>query len=1003
MKRYLTLILFVISIIAFSEVYTTLAGAYNTPDYAHGVYVSGNYAYVADADSGLQIINISDPSAPTLAGTCNTPYSAYGVYVSSNYAYVADCDSGLQIININDPSAPTLAGTYNTPDNAYGVYVSGNYAYVADAASGLQIININDPSAPTLAGTYNTPDNAYGVYVSGNYAYVADSFSGLQIINISDPSAPTFAGTYNTSGFAYGVYVSGNYAYVADADSGLQIININDPSAPTLAGTYNTPDYAHGVYVSGNYAYVADYDSGLQIINISDPSAPTLAGTYDTSGGAVGVYVSGNYAYVADGFSGLQIITSNFIPIISWLGTGNYTNDGVDPDGANRRSDFTFKITYTDSDNDSATISQVWIDLDDSGTYDAGEKLDMSEVDAGDIDVTDGKDCTYTRSIDYTGDGILNYKFYFKDVYSDATGEPTADHAFTVINNAPDLAWLNTGGYVGDGIDPDTGHLSETFSFKIKYTDIDEDPPKIDSVKLHVFKNSIEITNSPFVMAYESGNTVSGIIFYKDLEFAETGDDYSYYFEGMDCDNASDSTTELLFEVYNNAPAIDWEGTAGYTIDGVEPDIGHLRDTFVFRIVYSDVDEDPPKTNSVKLHVFKNVIEITNSPFVMDYESGDTVTGMVFTENLVFNETGNDYTYYFEVTDTYNASDTTATLNFEVYDNLPELLYFGTAGYASDGVDPDAGYYNETYTFKVKYRDLDNDAPLSGYPKVHLHDGASEISGSPFSMIELSSDHVNGSEYVFEKSLSPANYTYFFEAFDEYNVLATGINNTSFDLSVTNPYPSLFWTSETGYVSDGVEKDKAVPDSKFVFRVKYGDSDGEPPSYVYLNIQKGGAPLSGSPYSLSYISGDIATGAIYQIEIILDELGADYTYSFEAQDPLGVYAVGEATSMKEGPDVLSDTSVAELCNYPNPVSPGGDVTISYYLNDDYDTDLIILNFLGKEVHKQKFTAGEEGGSKGLNEILWNTRKDRKYLGTGIYYIVIGADGYHDKYIMGVKK
>jgi hypothetical protein len=286
----------------------SLAGSYNTPGFAQGVFVNGNYVYVADALLGLQVINITNPSQPSLAGTCNTPGWAFGVFVSGDYAYVADYESGLQVINITNPSQPSLVGTYNTPGGAYGVFVSGDYAYLADYESGLQVINITNPSQPSLVGSYNTPGGAYGVFVSGDYAYVADGSSGLQVINITNLSQPSLVGSYNTPGDAWGVFVYGNYAYVADGSSGLEMINITNPSQPSLAGSYNTPAFARGVFMSGDYAYVADYHSGLQVIQIADYTTPSYVGSYNTADYAQGVFVSGDYAYVADALSGLQVI-----------------------------------------------------------------------------------------------------------------------------------------------------------------------------------------------------------------------------------------------------------------------------------------------------------------------------------------------------------------------------------------------------------------------------------------------------------------------------------------------------------------------------------------------------------------------------------------------------------------------------------------------------------------------------------------------------------------------
>jgi hypothetical protein len=62
--------------------------------------VSGKYAYVADGDEGLQIIDLTDKKNPTILKTYNTPGYAFDVFVYEGSAYVADGEKGLQIINI---------------------------------------------------------------------------------------------------------------------------------------------------------------------------------------------------------------------------------------------------------------------------------------------------------------------------------------------------------------------------------------------------------------------------------------------------------------------------------------------------------------------------------------------------------------------------------------------------------------------------------------------------------------------------------------------------------------------------------------------------------------------------------------------------------------------------------------------------------------------------------------------------------------------------------------
>ncbi len=102
------------------------------------------------------------------------PAMHYGVHVSGSYAYMADARSGLHVIDASDLSNPYEVGFYDTPGSAQGVHVSGSYAYVADLNEGLRVIDISDPSNPYEVGFYDTPGSATGVHVSGSYAYVAD-------------------------------------------------------------------------------------------------------------------------------------------------------------------------------------------------------------------------------------------------------------------------------------------------------------------------------------------------------------------------------------------------------------------------------------------------------------------------------------------------------------------------------------------------------------------------------------------------------------------------------------------------------------------------------------------------------------------------------------------------------------------------------------------------------------------------------------------------------------
>jgi hypothetical protein len=261
---------------------------------------------VTDGASGLIIVDISNPSAPTQVGLCDTPGTAQNVAVSGNYAYVADSTYGLRIINIANPTAPVEAGFIDTPGNAFDVGISGSYAYITDGTYGLQTINISNPSAPIETSSYDT-GYAHGMDISGMYAYIADDAFGLRILNISNPSAPIEVSLTDTPGDAYDVAVSGNYAYIADGDGGFRIIDISNPNAPFLMGSPSLPGFVYWVSVSGTYAFYQSSGFDFRIIDVSNPGVPVQAGFYDVPGGVSKSFAKVPYIYTNAG-EGLIIL-----------------------------------------------------------------------------------------------------------------------------------------------------------------------------------------------------------------------------------------------------------------------------------------------------------------------------------------------------------------------------------------------------------------------------------------------------------------------------------------------------------------------------------------------------------------------------------------------------------------------------------------------------------------------------------------------------------------------
>jgi hypothetical protein len=143
-----------------------------------GVAMNGSYAFVAVQGGGLQVLDITYPSTPTLVSTYPLP-NAMDVIVHEPYAYVANGDQGVKVLDVSDVHNISAVGEIDTPGTATSLALDGQYLYVADGDAGVRMINVSLPENPVEAGAYDTPGYTVGVAVRGGRVYVADSSGGL--------------------------------------------------------------------------------------------------------------------------------------------------------------------------------------------------------------------------------------------------------------------------------------------------------------------------------------------------------------------------------------------------------------------------------------------------------------------------------------------------------------------------------------------------------------------------------------------------------------------------------------------------------------------------------------------------------------------------------------------------------------------------------------------------------------------------------------------------------
>ncbi|MDP8238839.1 MAG: choice-of-anchor D domain-containing protein [Candidatus Hatepunaea meridiana] len=285
-----------------------LVGTLDTPGFAYDVIQEGDFAYIADDDGYLRIINVSDLENPDEIAFFETEANARGIAVADGFAYVATLDAGLRIIDISEPDEIEEIGFYDTPGSAIKLALQDDMAYIADGNSGLRIIDVSNPDEPEEVGFVDTPGTAFDVNVINDIAYIADGTGGLRIIDISNVEHPYQVGYCDTPESVVGVSIQRDYAYVANADDGFCVFNISDSENPVRVFDQALDSPVLDVIASGEFAFITNDMDGFRLFNITDPENSILLDAGYRTEDAQGLFISGDYAYVADGENGLEIL-----------------------------------------------------------------------------------------------------------------------------------------------------------------------------------------------------------------------------------------------------------------------------------------------------------------------------------------------------------------------------------------------------------------------------------------------------------------------------------------------------------------------------------------------------------------------------------------------------------------------------------------------------------------------------------------------------------------------
>lgn len=304
---------------------------------AKSVTETGDLLFVGSEDN-LIVFDISTRAQPSLLGqteSLGAPILSIGV--SNNFAYLAAAQQGLLIVDLSYTSSPKLietykANTYSTNDVALNqglAYIANDYALdPINRSDEIEILDVGNPYSVQKRGGLSFCLSCYASSIIVHYPYAyytggmgAHGSEWLGVLNITEPNLPKEVGSFSFNSFGYPIRIAmyGNLAFVAEFNEfdtvsqyyggGVRVLNLADPANPYQVSYYNdTFTEATDITIKEQMAFVTDQSNGFRLIDISSLYPLREIGYYNTPGSAQGLAVSENFVYVADGNSGLYIL-----------------------------------------------------------------------------------------------------------------------------------------------------------------------------------------------------------------------------------------------------------------------------------------------------------------------------------------------------------------------------------------------------------------------------------------------------------------------------------------------------------------------------------------------------------------------------------------------------------------------------------------------------------------------------------------------------------------------
>lgn len=238
---------------------------FSTSDWPRDAIVADDTLYVAESWSGFSLYDISDPlSGAELISRFNPEQvHVWGAALDLPYAYLSCGDSGLIIVDVSDPLDIKRVSNLLFGTRAFSIHLSGKTVYLGLEDVSVAEIDVGNALNPVLTGRHVVSGTVLDMITEDSLLYLAESEKGLGIYDISETQWRRLSLTPSMH-VVFSLGLVDYTLFLAEGAEGLSAYDITNPSLPHLVGRFNTGGEARALLVASDTVILADGYDGLE-------------------------------------------------------------------------------------------------------------------------------------------------------------------------------------------------------------------------------------------------------------------------------------------------------------------------------------------------------------------------------------------------------------------------------------------------------------------------------------------------------------------------------------------------------------------------------------------------------------------------------------------------------------------------------------------------------------------------------------------------------------------